>query len=252
MRAILVDDEKAALDNLCFYLSKFEDIKIKGMYQDPAEALPRIVKEKPDVVFLDISMPEMSGMQAAAEILKLEEGIKIVFATAYDEYAIKAFELNAIDYLLKPFSQQRIELAVNRVKKLLSEQNKDNFIRERQVIQFEASKKELIKIPLWKNDRIFLCAPPDICYISSEEGGVNIYTISGGVYRSKDTLSYFERMLDSRRFFRCHKSFIINMMKINEVIPWFNNTYVLKMEGSEEEVPVSRNYIKGFKSLFDL
>lgn len=252
MRAILVDDEKAALDNLSFYLSKFEDVEIKGMYQNPAEALPWIVKEKPDVVFLDISMPEMNGLQVAAEIYKFEENVKIVFATAYDEYAIKAFELNAIDYILKPFSQQRLELAVNRVNKQLSEQNTEKFAKEKQAIELEAMKKEIIKIPLWKNDRIFLCNPMDICYISSEEGGVKVTTSNGEWFKSKDTLSHFENMLDTKKFFRCHKSFVVNTVKINEVIPWFNNTYVIKMEGANEEIPVSRNYIKRFKSLFDL
>ncbi len=252
MRAILVDDEKAALDNLFYYLAKLDEVEVKGMYQNPVEALPWIVKEKPDVVFLDISMPEMNGLQVAAEIFKFEENIKIIFATAYDEYAIKAFELNAIDYILKPFSQQRVELAVNRINKLLSEQNTEKYIKEQQAIKLEAIKKEIIKIPLWKNDRIFLCDPLDICYISSEEGGVKISTISGDSYISKDTLSHFENILDNKRFFRCHKSFIVNTLKIIEVIPWFNNTYILKMEGSKEEIPVGRNYIKMFKGMFNL
>lgn len=252
MRAILVDDEKAALDNLFYYLSKIEEVEVKGMYQNPLEALPWIVKEKPDVVFLDISMPEMNGLQAAAEIFKFEENIKIIFATAYDEYAIKAFELNAVDYILKPFSPQRVELAVKRINKLLLEQSTRNSNDTNDAIKLEAMKKEIIKIPLWKNDRIFLCDPLEISYISSEEGGVKITTISGESYKSKDTLSYFESILDTKRFFRCHKSFIVNIVKIIEVIPWFNNTYILKLQGSNEEIPVGRNYIKMFKRMFNL
>ncbi|MHB8064736.1 MAG: LytR/AlgR family response regulator transcription factor [Ruminiclostridium sp.] len=251
MRVILVDDEKAALDNLHYYLSMYKDIKILGMYQDPLEALPWIVKQKPDVVFLDITMPEIDGLQSAAEIFKFEEKINIVFVTAFDEYAIRAFELNAIDYILKPFSKQRIEIMVNRINKMLSDQD-NKYIEKQHSIQLEASRKEVIKIPLWRDDRIFLCDPLDICFISSEEGYVKISTINGVSYKSKDTLSYFEDRLDSRKFFRCHKSFIVNISKINEVIPWFNHTYVLKMEGLKDQVPVSRNHIKRFKSLFDL
>ncbi|MDP4180654.1 MAG: LytTR family DNA-binding domain-containing protein [Bacillota bacterium] len=252
MKVILVDDEKAGLENLHYYLSKYEDIEILGMYKDPQEALQDVFDQKPDAVFLDIMMPEMDGLQAAAEILKSEEDIKIIFVTAFDEHAIKAFELNAIDYILKPFSQQRIEVAVNRINKLLNEKDTSKYKKKQQAIQFEAMKKEIVKIPVWKDERIFLCDPFDISYLSSEDGNVKICTCNGQAYKSKDTLTYFESRLDTKRFFRCHKSFIINTEKIKEIIPWFNNTYLLNMEGLKDQVPVSRNYIKSFKSLFDL
>lgn len=252
MKVILVDDEKAGLENLHYYLSKYGDLEILGMYQDPLEALQGIIEQKPDAVFLDIMMPEISGLQAAAEILKFEEGIKIVFVTAFDEYAIKAFELNAIDYVLKPFSEQRIEMAVNRINKLLHESDTSKFKKKHQAIQIEAMKKEIVKIPVWKDERIFLCDPFEISYLSSEDGNVKICTCNGEAYKSKDTLTYFESRLNTQRFFRCHKSFIINTEKIKEIIPWFNNTYLLNMEGLKDQVPVSRNYIKSFKNLFDL
>lgn len=252
MKVILVDDEKAGLDNLHFYLSKIQCVEILGMYQDSLEAVQSIIDTKPDAVFFDISMPEMDGLQAVSEILKHDDGIKIVFVTAFDEYAVKAFELNAIDYVLKPYSSQRIEMAVNRIKKLLLSKDMSQQKESHKAIQLEAIKKELVKIPVWKNERIFLCDPVEISFLSSEEGNVKVCTCDGESYLSKETLSYFDERLNQQKFFRCHKSFIINVEKINEVIPWFNNTYLLHMKGLSDKVPVSRKYIKSFRSLFDL
>lgn len=172
MKVILVDDEKAGLENLHYYLSKYGNIELLGMYQDPLEALQGIIELKPDAVFLDIMMPEMSGLEAASEILKFEEGIKIVFVTAFDDHAIKAFELNAIDYVLEPYSDQRIEMAVNRINRLMHENDPVKYEKKNHAIQFEAMKSEIIKIPVWKDERIFLCDPFEISYLSSEDGNV--------------------------------------------------------------------------------
>jgi len=252
MRVILVDDEKAGLDNLNFYLSKIPSVEILGMYQYPLDAMQSIVDQRPDAVFLDISMPEMDGLHMASEILRYDDRIKIVFATAFDEYAVKAFELNAIDYILKPYSFNRIEMAVNRIKKLLLSEDVSQQKKKREAIQFEATKKELIKIPVWKDERIFLCPPADISFLSAEEGYVKVCTCGGESYKSKETLSYFDEKLEQGKFFRCHKSYIVNIEKIKEVIPWFNNTYLLSMNGCTDKIPVSRKYIKSFRSLFDL
>ena len=252
MKVIIVDDEKPGLDNLQFYLSKMESVEILGLYQDPLKALQSVVEKRPDAVFLDISMPEMNGLQVASEILKFDDGIKIVFATAFDDYAVKAFELNAIDYVLKPYSFNRIEMAVNRVKKLLLSEDISQKKKKHHAIQHEAIKKELIKLPVWKDERIFLCALSDISFLSAEDGYVKVCTSDGESYISKETLSYFDEKLDQEKFFRCHKSFIVNIEKIKEVIPWFYNTYLLNMKGCTDKVPVSRKYIKSFRSLFDL
>jgi DNA-binding LytR/AlgR family response regulator len=252
MRVILVDDEEAGLNNLHYYLSTYEDIEILGMYQSVLEALQSILREKPDAVFLDIMMPEMDGLQAAVEILKFDSLIKIIFVTAFDEHAVKAFELNAIDYILKPFSGQRIEIAVNRIKKLMEDTGDGLNMKNQQLLKIEAMKKEIMKIPVWCDDRIFLCDPREISFICSEDGNVRIYTCNGKSYLGRDTLSCFETKLDTNRFFRCHKSFIVNTEKIREVIPWFNNTYLLNMEGQKDQVSVSRKYIRSFKTIFDL
>jgi DNA-binding LytR/AlgR family response regulator len=252
MKVILLDDEIAALENLHYCLSMYQYIEILGMYQNSQEALQCIFHLKPDVVFLDITMPEIDGLQAATEILGFDDTIKIVFVTSFSEHAIKAFELNAIDYILKPFSQQRIDTVVNRLKKTVSDCDHTGIKKEHNTIRQEAMKKELIKIPVWKNDRIFLCDPLDICYLYSEERHVIVVTANGDSYISKNTLNYFEDSLHEKRFFRCHKSYIVNTMKIDEVIPWFNNTFILKMQGLHDQIPISRNFIKKFKELFDL
>lgn len=251
MRLIILDDERASIENLEYYLKRHNDIKILAKYQDPREALQSITNLKPDVVFLDISMPEISGLQVASEIIKQNKSVKIVFITAYSEYAIKAFELNAIDYIIKPVSSERINLTLERLRITLKDFENKQYKKENTAIINEASKNELIKIPVWKNERIFLFDPTEITYLFSEERNVKII-FSGNSYVGKNPLNYYEEKLQKNRFFRCHKSYIVNTTKINEVIPWFNNTYMIRMEGLQEEIPVSRSYIKKFKKLFDL
>ncbi|ADL50712.1 LytR/AlgR family response regulator transcription factor [Clostridium cellulovorans] len=253
MRVILVDDELASLNNLKYYLSKEEDIEIIGMYQDSLEAIKKIITDKPDAVFLDISMPEIDGLSCAAEILSHDEEMKIVFVTAYDDYAIKAFELSAIDYILKPIDPQRIKATIKRLSKFSVDQTTKEKFKKNQFIKEKAMKTNISKLPLWENDRIFLCDIEDISFIFSECGYVKINTCKGKTYTSKETLNYYEDRLNELSFFRCHKSFIVNTKKIAEIIPWFNSTFKLIMDGdSNSDITVSRSYMTSFKSLFGL
>lgn len=254
MRVILVDDETAGLNNLKRYLSREEDIEIIGMYQESPVAIQKVISDKPDAVFLDISMPEIDGLCSASEILSHDEEIKIIFVTAYDEYALKAFELNAIDYILKPIDPQRIKETVKRLRKLSINQEGSEKLRKKQFIKENAMKTNISKIPVWEDEKIYLCDIEDINCIFSECGYVKINTCKGKTYTSSETLNYYENRLNDYNFFRCHRSFIVNTGKIAEVIPWFNNTYKLVLDGGDLQcdVTVSRSYMDNFKSLFDL
>lgn len=246
LSVILVDDEKPALQELAFLLGKNKHINIVGIYMDAEEALKMITQQKPDVVFLDIEMPVLNGYSIALELNKLKEKIDVVFVTAYDEYAIKAFEINVVDYILKPYDEIRIEDTINR---LLKKRDDNSYRNNKNTL--EDSNKNIEKIPVWEGDCIIIIAPNDILFCTLEDGEIIIETKSKK-YKSHDTLSELEQKLKKFNFFRCHRSFLINIDKIEKIIPWFNNTFVVKVKHSNAEIPVSRRQMKAFKQLLNI
>jgi DNA-binding LytR/AlgR family response regulator len=250
VRVILVDDESIALDALAEMLEGFGHIEILGKYCSPKRFLEEFSDKKPDVVFLDIEMPVIDGFTVAEEMIHIAPNTGIVFVTAYNEYAIKAFEINAIDYVLKPISKERLISTVNRIKN--NNIKGINNYKTVQEIGLSALKKGLKKVTVWKDERIFLINPADILYCFSRDKEVNVITKEGSVYKSRYSLSILEEKLKAYKFFRCHKSFIVNINKVEEVIPEVNSIYLLKICNSKEEIPVSRSYLKQFKNLIDI
>ncbi|MCF8018809.1 MAG: LytTR family DNA-binding domain-containing protein [Vallitaleaceae bacterium] len=249
IQVILVDDERPALEELSYLLKSYEDIRILGTYTDPMVALTKLHKTKVDVVFLDISMPEMDGLRLAKEIMKLPHPPLIVFATAFDEHALQAFDIHAIDYILKPLSEVRFDRTIQRIHDQL-----DN--RSHQALSI----KELIsstlqprydKLPVWKNDRIYLISKSDILFCTTNDNETRI-VVKNEAYMVLETLSELELQLDEKNFFRCHRSFLINLDAIEEIIPWFNNTYAVKLLNYEEHIPISRRNTKTFKGLINM
>jgi len=251
LRIILVDDEKPALEELTYIINKYSFIELIGTYNNPTIALERILKEKPDVVFLDVEMPEINGFTIAREIIRAEMDTIIVFVTAFDEYAIKAFEVNAVDYILKPFHEERIDLTIKRIKNISKQHNKENNQKVIQKILEIQETKPINKLPVWKNNRILLLNPEDIIYCTMEDGKTVIVT-EDERYITDGKLIYLEEILKQDGFFRCHRSFLVNLNTINEVIPWFNNTYIIKMKGIDDEIPISRRHMKEFKKLLNI
>lgn len=249
-RVILIDDEKPALDELTYLLSDYDNYEVIGKFTDPIIGLDAIRDLTPDVVFLDISMPSMNGFQVAEAMLKLDDCPVIVFATAYDEYAIKAFEINATDYLLKPVMTDRLKVTMERVCEKLNEQREVQLEPIKDTLDYVRS-KYINKIPLWKHNRIRLIATDEIQYCTLTDGETLIYT-KEDVYTSSDCLNTVEALLSDRGFFRSHRSFLVRLEAITEVIPWFNNTYVVKVEGLEDEIPISRRKCHQFKELLNI
>jgi DNA-binding LytR/AlgR family response regulator len=245
---ILVDDEMASLEELADRLNQLGEVYIAGKYQDPLEALERIREYRPDAVFLDIEMRELDGFTLAGEIIRVMKETAIVFATAYDEYAVKAFEMNAVDYVSKPFAKERLattlkKIAARRVG--LAPQtagNLDSFIQEQKM------KQNVKKVPVWRDNRLFLLYPHEILFFTVKEGEVDVVTGEGHFY-SPDSLNYWEVRMKDQRFFRTHQSFLVNLDMVKETVPLFNYTCLLRLEGSMDEVPVSRNYLEGFKQM---
>lgn len=250
LKAVLVDDEPLSLEALEFVLDKNEDIEIIGKYKDPMEALENIKKSRPELVFLDIEMPDLDGLSAAREIINMGLDTYIVFTTGFEQYALKAFEVDAADYVVKPFSENRLRLTVNRIIKRIQNRQVsqcpiNTFAKQNPSIQ------AIYKIPVWKENSIVLLDPESILFFSMNEKKVIVHT-KNTTYESNSTLAELEEKLEDRGFFRCHKSFLVNLDYIARIIPWFNSTYMIKLKVETEQIPVSRYYTKKLKGILQI
>lgn len=246
LTAFIVDDEMMARDELIFLLRKSNQVKIVGEAEDLETAWEQIQGKLPDVVFLDIQLANESGIDLAEKILTLHPQPEIVFATAYDEYALKAFELNAIDYILKPFEEERISQTIA---KMLRTKQKgiSNFIpTENQQLSASVHRK---KLTVLVEDRLYPIPIEQIYYLSSVEGKTMIVTEERR-YKINEPLIKLERKLANTTIIRVHRSFLVNLEAIVEIQPWFHSTYLLMMR-DDAKVPVSRTFVKELRMRFD-
>ncbi|SKA79924.1 two component transcriptional regulator, LytTR family [Caloramator quimbayensis] len=233
MNCIIVDDEYPARQELAYFINNFSSLNIIGEFDDSIKALEFIKSNRPDVVFLDINMPKLNGISLGEIINAFEIKPIIIFVTAYRDYAVDAFEIQAFDYILKPYSETRIVSTLSKIENALNK----NIISD--------------KITLWKDEKMMVVNVNDICYCEAHEREVHVYT-KKDKYIVVSSISEFSKKLPEKNFFRCHRSYIVNINKITEIIPWFNNTYVLKVEGIENHIPVSRNNITRFKNIMNI
>lgn len=247
IRVVLIDDEELAIQTLERILSKFSNISVVGSFTDPIKGLMQMATLKPDVVFLDIEMPVINGFEVARQLVSTSEKIQIVFVTAFDDYAVRAFELNSLDYLLKPVTPERMEKTVNRIlssdSKGISEKTIDSAIKQ--------SKIKMNKVVLNENEKLIVINPFDIYYFTTEGNSVQIIT-EDKVFSSKETLLYWEEKMIQFDFFRCHKSFLVNLQKVSEIHSMFNNTYIIRLTNKKAEIPVSRRYSASLKNILEL
>jgi len=252
VRIVIVDDEYMALENLKYVMKHFECLEIVGMYTDPIEAIQNIAILKPDAVFLDIEMPGVNGFTVAEEIIEVLPGICIVFVTGFDEYAVKAFEINAIDYILKPVSGKRLEITIEKLLKNLSDSRnrEDNPIIESNRKISALFRKKINKVIAWKENKIILLDPEQILYFTALAGKIVVIT-NQGEFEVRNSLNYWEERMSCNNFFRCHRSFLINMDKIEMIRPMFGNTYDIKLTGCSQYIPVSRKYARQLKCMLE-
>lgn len=242
MKALIIEDEFPSREELSFLLEKTGKIQIIGKFSCFEEALPLIQSGGADVIFLDIQINGINGIDAAKELIKMEVSPKIVFSTGYDEYAVQAFDLNAVDYITKPYSEKRILKTIDRLEKSIDNADKDDNPKTNTTF-FEED-----RISVWSGNRMVVLHFQDIHYFTSSENRKTILKTTDNSFEVKATLKQIETILDTNKFLRTHKSYIINLEKIKEIIPWFNSTYLVKFTGgNEESVPVSRHYIKSFR-----
>jgi two-component system LytT family response regulator/two-component system response regulator LytT len=250
IRCLIVDDEPPARDELAYLLSFYDDIEIVDSVDSASKAISSIIEIKPDLVFLDIQMPGKNGFDVLSELQTSDHTPLFIFATAYDQYAIKAFEENAIDYLLKPFSKDRITKSLERVRKILQKGSDKNIQNEvLSLLETMGKKKVLTKISVESKGRIILLNPEDIVFFQYESKKINVHTTSE-IYTlySISTMDKLERHLEGEPFFRCHRVTLININHIKEFSTWFNGKYNLKMgDKAGSELIVSRSRAKDFK-----
>lgn len=244
MRAIIVEDEELARRELAYLIRAHSGIGIAAEFEDGLDALKYVQANEVDVLFLDINIPSVDGLLLAQNISKFSVKPYIVFITAYKEHAAEAFEIEAFDYILKPYNETRIKGMLAKLEAAAS--------ARRSGAETEGERNPVSnKVNLWKNDKIIVVDADDIYYASAQEKTTSVYARSGE-YSMGVSISEFHGRLPQDRFFRCHRSFIVNLSKIKEIIPWFNNTYLLRLRDLDFEVPVSRSKVKEFRQLMRL
>lgn len=231
IKVLVVDDERYSREELIFLLEGFPNVEIIDNVENGETAILKALQLQPDVVFLDIEMPKMNGMEVAKSLMELKKVPLIIFATAYPQFAAEAFRINAIDYLLKPYDQQQLKQAIKRVEKELF-----------------ASPQVNVKSPLGKlaaetDGEIDYILLKDILYMYRENNVTKIIT-QLNEYEVKLSLKDLETRLKPMSFFRIHKSYLVNLNYVSRLTPWFNGAYQLELENRQEKLSVSRNYAK--------
>ena len=238
LTCVIVEDEFPAREELKYFLTKHKEISLEKEFENPIDSLKYLQENKVDVVFLDINMPELDGMSLGKILTKLNPNIKIIFITAYRDYAAEAFEIKAFDYLLKPYSEKRITEVLNNLTMI-----KDNTPTK--------EVEKINKVTVFLDEKMVVLSLDEIYYIEVSEKESLVYT-QNEIYTSKLKISKWEEILPKNKFYRTHRAYIVNLDKIKEVEPWFNGTFVLKIQDLKFKVPVSRNNIKEFKELLSI
>ncbi|MDN4526436.1 LytR/AlgR family response regulator transcription factor [Fictibacillus fluitans] len=240
IKALIVDDERFSREELIYLLKAYESIDIVGEADSGDEALMKAIQLQPDVIFLDVEMPRMDGMQVARSLQELKKVPAIVFGTAYPDFAVEAFRHEAVDYLLKPFEEEQLGDAIARLEKKLM---------PTEPIPSRESKPS--KLAVEKDEEIHYLDPANILYVYRDDRLTKIVG-KDHVYETKWALKEVEERLREFPFFRIHKSYLVNLDYVARLIPWFNGAYELELRGSKDKLSVSRNYVKELRKQLEL
>lgn len=246
--AIVIDDEQLAREELLYLLREFPEIEVIATGANGPEGLRLVEEVEPDLLFLDVQMPGLNGLGVIEKLREKGADLPhVIFTTAYDQYAVEAFRLHAMDYLLKPVEKERLALAVDRARKA---------VLDRQEPPIPVSAKAAhprTKLLVRSGGRNFIVDSQDVIYATIDEGLITVVagTIEGeSNYR---TIEELQSNLDPETFWRVHRSFLVNIHKIKEVIPWFKSSFQLRMDDKKHtEIPVSRVQTKRLRALLKL
>ena len=257
LSAVIVDDEQLARDELAYLLKNVDDVNVVAQGKNGVEAVNLIREHNPDLVFLDVQMPGLDGFGVIKKLLDKKVPLpKIVFATAFDQYAVKAFEVNAVDYLLKPFDKTRVAQSIQKAKTKLESASGPSEKLETLVRMLESQKPQTSKILLKAGGRLFLVNQKDICFASIDDGVITVVTSGLNGMEGQSNCRTLEELLDSldpNLFWRAHRGYLVNINRIKEVVPWFKSSYQLRMDDKKQtEIPVSRAQTKRLRELFGM
>ncbi|MGA7158775.1 MAG: LytTR family transcriptional regulator DNA-binding domain-containing protein [Acidobacteriaceae bacterium] len=295
LTALIIDDEPLARQELQYLLDAAGDVSVLAQGTNGIEAVELIRSHKPDVIFLDVRMPGLDGFAVLKKVMAMDRKMKlpqVVFATAFDQYAVKAFEVNAVDYLLKPFDSKRVNRTLEKVRERaanLAESNVEltpsgtaagdatggrvasrvagaeakldallRMVEERTGMSQAAAAGAAGlgrsgKVVVRAQSRLLLVDQKDLCFATIEEGRISVVTKAVEGESNCRTLEELTDQLDPEQFWRVHRSFVVNIQHIREVVPWFKSSYQLRMDDRKQtEVPVSRSQTKRLRELFNL
>jgi len=293
LTALIVDDEPLARQELLYLLGAVEDVEVLAQGSNGIEAVDLIRTHKPDVIFLDVRMPGLDGFAVLKKLLALDKKFKmphVVFATAFDQYAVKAFEVNAVDYLLKPFDAKRVARTIEKVRARVeaenevtaegaaatgSESGQGSLGIKGMVAGAQAKLDALLKmlesqaaggavaplsaatrsgkVVVRAQSRLLLADQKDVCFAAIGDGRISVVTKTVEGDSNCRTLEELMDQLDPDQFWRAHRSFVVNIQHIREVVPWFKSSYQLRMDDRKQtEIPVSRSQTKRLRELFNL
>ena len=243
LRTVVVDDEELAREELCFLLDQIPGIEVVAQAGDGPEALNVIAEHAPDLIMLDVQMPGLTGFEVARRLLHRDTESHLVFVTAYDQHAIEAFDVNAVDYILKPVEAARLATAVERVRKRMqSDRGQGGAPNLDRVLRFLAERQNRRdQLAVKVGDRFLLVQAEDVVHASVEDDVITVVTNSLSGTSNYRTLDELQARLDPEIFWRVHRSHLVNINKIREIVPWFSRNYILRMKDTKgSEIPVSR------------
>ena len=257
INTIIVDDEKPARDELAFLLKGFSEINLLAQGKNGLEAVNLIREHSPDLLFLDVQMPGLDGFGVLKRLVERKLKVPhVVFATAFDHYAVQAFDVNAVDYVLKPFDKTRIAKAIQKAKKEIEAHTSPAERLEQLVSQLAAPKPasaQPSKVLIRSQQRMLLVDSSDLIFASIEGGLISVIAKDVEGTSNYRTLEELLAALDHESFWRPHRSFLVNIHHIKEVVPWFKSSFMLKMDDKKQsEIPVSRQQTKRLRELFKL
>lgn len=258
IRTILVDDEPPARDELSYLLSSHADVEIVATAGNTAEAVQAIRTHAPDLVFLDIQMPGKNGFHVLKDVVDMEKPPLVIFATAFDEYAIRAFEENAVDYILKPVSEDRLGTSLDRVRTMLradnAEESDDSSDALRKLLAGVGITPGITRISVEHSGRNVLLNPREVVFFNYENRRVHAGTRDGSYPCASDlTLDRLEERLNGFAFFRANRSQLVNLAQVRTYAPWFNGKYVLTLNDAQEtEIIVSKSRVRDFRNAIEL
>jgi two-component system LytT family response regulator/two-component system response regulator LytT len=257
LRTVVVDDEQLAREELCFLLSQLNGIDLIAQAGDGVEALRIIEDQAPDLVMLDVQMPGLTGFEVARRLLEAGLDSQLVFVTAFDRHAIEAFDVNAVDYLLKPVESARLETAIERVRRRMQSERATrppaggDLDRLLQMLGERTGRREQLALKV--GDRFLLIHADEVVHASVDDDVITVATNSLSGTSNYRTLDELQARLDPGVFWRVHRSHLVNINKIREIVPWFSRNYILKMkEAKGSEIPVSRSQTKRLREYLRL